>query len=47
MLKNSPLVPKIASLDAEKAFDKVWRDGVFFKLVKNLDLDLWLVLKNH
>ena len=24
---------KIASLDAEKAFDKVWRDALFFKII--------------
>ena len=25
------------SLDAEKAFDKLWRDGLFYKLIKNLE----------
>ena len=29
---------KIASLDAEKAFDKVWRDGFFFKLIGSFSL---------
>ena len=38
---------KIASLDAEKAFDKVWRDGMFLKLIGKLDLDIWLVLKKY
>jgi hypothetical protein len=28
---------KIASLDAEKAYDKVWRDGMFFKTKKKLN----------
>ena len=38
---------KIASLDAEKAFDKVWRDGLFFKLVNKLDLTHWVILKKY
>ena len=38
---------KIASLDAEKAFDKVWRDGMFLKLIGKLDLDIWLILKKY
>ncbi len=25
------------SLDAEKAFDKLWHDGLFYKLIKNLE----------
>ena len=36
---------KVASLDAEKAFDKVWRDGLFFKLLPRLDISLWIILK--
>lgn len=28
--ENSPLY--IAALDAEKAYDSVWRDGIFYKL---------------
>jgi len=36
---------RIASLDAEKAFDKVWRDGLFFKLLNKLHLSYWILLK--
>ena len=36
---------KIASLDAEKAFDKTWRDGLFYKLLPKMDLSLWAILK--
>ena len=36
---------KIASLDAEKAFDKVWRNGLFFKLIERLDYTMWYILK--
>jgi hypothetical protein len=36
---------KIASLDAEKAFDKVWRDALFFKIIKKMDHTLWYILK--
>jgi hypothetical protein len=38
---------KIVSLDAEKAFDKIWRDGLFFKLIKKIDQTLWYVLKMY
>ncbi len=38
---------KIASLDAEKAFDKVWRDGLFFKLLGKLELTHWVILKKY
>ena len=38
---------RIASLDAEKAFDKVWRDGLFFKLIDELDLSIWVLLKKY
>jgi hypothetical protein len=36
---------KIVSLDAEKAFDKVWRDALFFKIMKKVNHTLWFVLK--
>ena len=37
----------IASLDAEKAFDKVWRDGLFFKLMDKLEPAHWVILKKY
>ena len=36
---------KIASLDAEKAFDKIWRDGLFFKLYNKINQTFWFLLK--
>ena len=43
--ENMPLY--IASLDAEKAYDSVWRDGIFFRLMEVIDSQIWLVLKNY
>jgi hypothetical protein len=37
----------ILSLDAEKAFDKLWRDGLFYKLIKKLEKREWLILKRY
>jgi len=36
---------KVASLDAEKAFDKTWRDGLFYKLLPEMDITFWYILK--
>ena len=36
---------KIVSLDAEKAFDKVWRDALFFKIINKMDSTFWYLLK--
>ena len=36
---------KIVSLDAEKAFDKIWRDGLFFKLITKMEAVFWCLLK--
>lgn len=38
---------KIASLDAEKAFDKIWRDGLFFKLHSKMNHSYWTILKKY
>ncbi len=38
---------KVASLDAEKAFDKIWRDGLFFKLSSKIHITLWVLLKKY
>ncbi len=35
------------SLDAEKAFDKLWRNGLFYKLKNKLDKRDWLILKKY
>jgi hypothetical protein len=37
----------LASLDAEKAFDKVWRAGLFYKATKKLDPTFWYLLKKY
>ena len=34
----------LVSLDATKAFDKLWRDGLFFKLIGKIPKELWRVL---
>ncbi len=34
-------------MDAEKAFDKLWRDGLFYKLIKKLEKREWLVLNRY
>ena len=37
----------LVALDAEKAFDKLWRDGMFFKLMQVLERREWLILKQY
>ena len=29
----------------KKAFDKVWRDALFYKIIKKMDQTLWYILK--
>ena len=37
----------MASLDAEKAYDSLWRDGLFEKLIPKIDPNIWFLLKNY
>jgi hypothetical protein len=43
--EDTPLF--IASIDAEKAFDRVWRTGLFFKLKEKVNKRIWLILFNY
>jgi hypothetical protein len=38
---------KIVSLDATKAFDKLWRAGLFYKLYNKIDLWIWRSLVSY
>ena len=42
---KSPLY--VVSLDAEKAFDSLWRKGLFFKLIDKIDQNLWFILHEY
>ena len=35
------------SLDASKAFDKLWRNGLFFKLMNHKDPLIWRILYKY
>ena len=37
----------VSSLDAEKAFDALWRVGLFYKLVDKIDKNIWLILNEY
>ena len=37
----------VVSLDAAKAFDKMWRQGLFYKLINNLEPAIWRLLFNY
>jgi len=37
----------LASLDATKAFDKLWRDGLFFKLKDKINSCLWRIIVSY
>ena len=41
--KGSPLY--VCSLDAEKCFDSIWHDALFYKLYNKMKLSHWLLLK--
>jgi hypothetical protein len=34
----------VLSLDAHKAFDRLWRDGLFYKLIDHSDPSVWRAL---
>ena len=42
---RSPCI--MISLDMKKAFDRMWRDGLFHKLKDNIEPYLWMVLYNY
>ncbi len=37
----------LTSLDSEKAYDSVWRDGIYFKLVVVITAQFWLLVKEY
>lgn len=37
----------LVSLDATKAFDKLWRSGLFHKLINKIDPTLWRVIYSY
>ncbi len=37
----------VISLDAVKAFDKLWRDGLFYKLVPKTEAGVWILLHRY
>jgi hypothetical protein len=37
----------VVSLDAAKAFDKLWRNGLFYKLIDRVDKAIWRILFNY
>lgn len=43
--QHTPLY--LCKLDAEKAFDHLWRDGLFYKLMRYMDKKLWCILKSY
>jgi hypothetical protein len=45
--KRSKTPCYVASLDAEKAFDSLWRKGLFFKLIDKIDSNFWLLLYEY
>ena len=37
----------VVSLDAAKAFDKLWRDGLFYKLISWTEAPIWRLLYHY
>lgn len=42
---NSPIY--ILSLDTKKAFDRMWREGAYYKLIGKIDKSLWRAIVNY
>jgi hypothetical protein len=38
---------KVASLDSEKAYDSVWRAGLFYKLMNNISNQFWYISRQY
>ena len=36
---------RIAALDAEKAYDQLWRTGLMYKLINKIDKSIWFMFK--
>ena len=45
--KRSKTPCYVVSLDAEKAFDSLWRNGLFFKLIDKIDSIFWFLLFDY
>ena len=45
--KRSKTLCYVASLDAEKTFDSLWRKGLFFKLIDKIDSNFWILLYEY
>jgi hypothetical protein len=37
----------IACLDSEKAYDSVWKAGLFYKLMNNITNQIWFISKQN
>ena len=38
---------RIAALDAEKAYDQLWRTGLMYKLINKIDKSIWFMFKKQ
>ena len=38
---------RIAALDAEKAYDQLWRTGLMYKLINKIDKSIWFMFKKY
>lgn len=37
----------VCSIDSSKAFDKVWRMDLFYKLINRIQMEEWRTLNNY